>query len=150
MMSQKLVEFLGKDENWMRITEPAQLKENIMNHIDRNIYKRLFFLKAFKYASMSFFSLSLVLSVFILVNGLKPMKVVFIYPHSDNVENVEVVGNFNKKHEKVTMKLDESRTVWTGEIKTRKKDVDDYVINVLESDTNDDNPPTDDSDGIGI
>jgi Carbohydrate-binding module 48 (Isoamylase N-terminal domain) len=142
MTKASLLDLIQNENRWLEVKTPDDLQGKVMNYIDRSIYKRLFVLKLFKYASISFFSISLVLSTVLLINGLKPMQVVFIYPHSDNVENVEVVGDFNKKHDTVKMKLDEEKGIWHGEVKTHKKDVD-YVINVEEksdadSDSNDD------------
>ena len=70
------------------------------------------------------------------------MKVVFIYPHSENINNVEIVGNFNIPEERVKMELDEESGIWMGVIHVRNKKLDDYQINVEENDisNNSENP----------
>jgi hypothetical protein len=134
MKRNNLLRFIEKEDHWAKIEGPGKLQEKIMNYIDRNVYKKLFLLKVFKYSAVSLFSISLVLTAVIFVNGTKPTKMVFIYPHSNNIENIEIQGNFHNSNENVPMTLDEERGVWTATIQTHKKEIDDYVINVSEKD----------------
>jgi hypothetical protein len=139
MKRNNLLQFIEKEEQWGRVETPHKLQEKIMNYIDRNVYKRLFLLKVFKYSAFSMFSISMVLTAILFVNGSKPTRVVFIYPHSSNISNVEVQGKFHKTNENFPMTLDEEKGVWTATIQTHQKDIDDYVINVSEDDNATDN-----------
>ena len=108
-MRSNLKEFIEREERWMDIESPAYLRDNVMNFIDIGIYKRLYLLKVFKYASLSLLSVSIILSTLLILKRIEPTRMVFIYPHSDNIQNVEVIGNFNIPNEKVKMELDEER-----------------------------------------
>ncbi len=129
-----LIRFLQKDDRWLEINEPEDLQNKILNYIDRNIYNRFLLLKIFKYASVSLFSLSILLSTILILNQIKPMKVIFIYPHSDRINNVEIIGNFNNPRERVKMELDPENGIWMGVIHVRNKKLNDYEINVEEKD----------------
>lgn len=153
-MHPNLVQFLLNKEPWMSIKEPEQLQEKIMNTIGRNVYKKLYLLKFLKYIPIACFTLLLIITAGLVLNYIKPTTMVFIYPDSEKIKNVEVVGDFRKKHEKVKMHLDKEKGVWKGEVNTYKNNVDNYTINVdlEEPDSNGISAPEDtkSDDSVGI
>lgn len=124
--------FLDQDKAWFEISAPKGLENRILNHVDRMMMKRLAFFKFFQVAALSTLAVTLVVSGVLFGHFLRPMKIVFVYPHSDKVQQVHLVAKFNGTEERYPMQLDVSSGVWRKELHTHKKDIDNYVFEVDE------------------
>jgi anti-sigma-K factor RskA len=138
MPSKQLIDLIGRDDVWMEAVEPAGLQRKIMNSIESNVYKRMNLLRFFKVAAASCLTACVIMAGVVFYNTAVPTRLVIVYPHNENVQNVEVVGNFDKKDQRIQMTLDKDSELWTAEVYSHQKNIDDYTINVYETDTGDD------------
>ncbi len=136
-MKRQYADFLN-GEKWMEIPEPAGLQDRIMNHIDRRIYRRMNAWNVFRFATVPAFAACAVLAAALLVNVLRPTRVVLVYPNAPNIDSVEIVGTFGRVKKTIPMVLDEEQGIWRAEIISRTKYVDDYSIRVYEVEENGD------------
>jgi hypothetical protein len=147
MSKDNLIQFIESNPGWFSVLqEPESLETDILRHVSMKIVQRLNRFRILQRVAVGFCMLSIVLGVALGYHATKPTQYVIHYPASGKEKSVVVEGNFRNPavKERVKMKLDQKSNLWKVCVTSRKTNLVDYTIYVVEN--TDDEEPSDPQD----